>query len=105
MLNVDADTGREMKATPVNQTGNRDRLGHPTRLRRRQGWVDEVIDLNQAAVVHSLPPEPNVHTFALDPDSHAIYVYRNEIDRLDVFSLVDAASRALCMAWTRRGYH
>ncbi len=47
--------------------------------------VIEVIDLDQNKIVDTLPSEKNVHTLAVDPNTHDVYVYRNESNKVDVF--------------------
>jgi DNA-binding beta-propeller fold protein YncE len=80
MLSVDAGSGRVVKAIPVK--GKVDETVIDEAARRAfvgdKAGLIEVIDLDQAAVVDSPPSEPNVHTLAVDPASHSIYVYRNE---------------------------
>lgn len=50
----------------------------------------EVIDLDTNQVIESLPSEKNVHTLAVDPTTHAVFVYRNESNKVDVFDRVQA---------------
>ncbi len=88
MLSVDAGTGRVMKTIPVKGKVDEtviDEIARRAFVGDKAGLI-EVIDLDQAAVVDSLPSEPNVHTLAVDPGSHSIYVYRNESNKLDVFA-------------------
>ena len=45
----------------------------------------EIIDLDRLVVTGSLPSEPDVHTLAVDPASHRVFVYRNVSNKVDVF--------------------
>lgn len=51
----------------------------------------EVIDLDTNRIVGSLPSEKKVHTLAVDPATHAVFVYRNESNKVDVSDRVQAA--------------
>jgi DNA-binding beta-propeller fold protein YncE len=87
MLVLDADTGKMIAAIPVK--GKVDETVIDEGLRRAyvgdKAGVIEVIDLDTNKVVSTLPSEKNVHTLAVDPVSHAVYVYRNESNKVDVF--------------------
>jgi DNA-binding beta-propeller fold protein YncE len=87
MLSLDAESGRVVKAISVK--GKVDETVIDEAARRAfvgdKAGLIEVVDLDQGTVVDSLPSEPNVHTLAVNPVSHAIYVYRNESNKLDVF--------------------
>ena len=87
MLVLDGDTGKVMSSIPVK--GKVDETVIDEGLRRAyvgdKAGVIEVIDLDSNTVVDSLPSEPNVHTLTVDPVSHAVYVYRNESNKVDVF--------------------
>lgn len=48
----------------------------------------EVIDLKTNQVVDHLHTEKNVHTLAVDPLTHRIFVYLNESNKVDVFEPV-----------------
>jgi DNA-binding beta-propeller fold protein YncE len=47
--------------------------------------VIEVIDLDTDKIVDTIASEKNVHTLAVDPVSHRLFVYRNESNKVDVF--------------------
>jgi DNA-binding beta-propeller fold protein YncE len=89
MLVLDGDTGKVLSEIPVK--GKVDETVIDEGLRRAyvgdKAGVIEVIDLDSNTVVDSLPSEPNVHTLTVDPVSHAVYVYRNESNKVDVFVL------------------
>lgn len=55
--------------------------------------VVEVIDLDRNAIVDTLPSEANVHTLTVDPKSHAVFVYRNESNKVDVFQRQAVAAK------------
>lgn len=88
MLVLDADSGKVLASIPVK--GKVDETVIDEGLRRAyvgdKAGVIEVIDLDTNAVVGALPSEQNVHTLAVDPTSHAVYVYRNESNKVDVFA-------------------
>jgi DNA-binding beta-propeller fold protein YncE len=88
MLVLDGDTGSVVTAIPVK--GPVDETVIDEGLRRAyvgdKAGVIEVIDLDTNRVVETLPSEKNVHTLAVDPVSHAVYVYRNESNKVDVFA-------------------
>ena len=52
----------------------------------KSGVVD-VIDLDTDKLVEQLPSEKNMHTLAVDTKTHAVYVYRNESNKVDVFEM------------------
>lgn len=88
MLSLDADTGKVLEAIPVK--GKVDETVIDEGARRafvgdKAGMV-EIVDLDEKTVVGALPSEPNVHTLTVDPVTHSVYVYRNESNKLDVFS-------------------
>lgn len=88
MLVLEADTGKVITSIPVK--GKVDETVIDEGMRRAyigdKAGVIEVIDLDTNAVVDSLRSEPNVHTLTVDPASHAVYVYRNESNKVDVFA-------------------
>jgi len=47
--------------------------------------VIEVIDLDTDKIIDTIPSEKNVHTLAVDPGTHRLFVYRNESNKVDVF--------------------
>ena len=89
MLVLDADTGKVLAtiavpgavdATVIDESARRAYVGD------KSGVVD-VIDLDSNKVVDTLPSEKNMHTLAVDSQSHAVYVYRNEGNKVDVFEM------------------
>ncbi len=88
MLVPDGDTGSVITAIPVK--GPVDETVIDEGLSRAyvgdKAGVIEVIDLDTNKVVETLPSEKNVHTLAVDPVSHVVYVYRNESNKVDVFA-------------------
>ncbi len=49
--------------------------------------VVEVIDLDNNKILESLPSEKNVHSLTVNTKTHAVYVYRNESNKVDVFEM------------------
>ena len=86
---LDASTGKIVATIPV--PGSVDATVIDAAARRayvgdKSGVVD-VVDLDSNTVVAKLPSEKNVHTLAVDTDTHAVYVYRNESNKVDVFAM------------------
>lgn len=93
MLVLDADSGKvvatipvpgAVDATVVDPTARRAYVGD------KSGVVD-VIDLDSNKLVDSLPSEKNMHTLAVNSKTHAVYVYRNESNKVDVFEMNKAS--------------
>lgn len=93
MVVLDADSGKvvatiavpgSVDATVVDETARRAYVGD------KSGVVD-VIDLDTDKLVDSLPSEKNMHTLAVDTKTHAVYVYRNESNKVDVFAMNKAS--------------
>ncbi|HEX4766649.1 MAG TPA: YncE family protein [Lichenihabitans sp.] len=89
VLVIDADTGKVVATVPV--AGAIDATIVDETARRayegdKSGVVD-VIDLDTNKVVDTIPSEPKMHTLAVDTKTHAVYVYRNESNKVDVFEM------------------
>ncbi len=89
VLILDASSGKvvavitvpgPVDATVIDEDARRAYVGD------KSGVVD-VIDLDSNRVVDTIPSEKNMHTLAVDPKRHAIYVYRNESNKVDVFEM------------------
>ena len=90
VLIIDADSGKVLDTVAVPGAVDATVLDEPTRrayVGDKSGVVD-VIDLDTNKIVDSLASEKNVHTLAVDTKTHAIYVYRNESNKVDVFEMV-----------------
>ncbi|RDU98188.1 YncE family protein [Trinickia dinghuensis] len=90
VLIVDPD-GKLVATVPF-EGGNIDQTAIDVGARRiflgdKSGEVD-VIDLDTHQVVDHLHTEKNVHTLAVDPRTHRIFVYLNESNKVDVFEPV-----------------
>lgn len=87
MLVLDGDTGRVPTAIAVQGPVDETAIGEGLRgsYVGDNAGVIEVIDLDANRVVETLPSEKNVHTLTVDPVSQAVYVYRNESNKVDVF--------------------
>ncbi len=88
MLVLDGDTGSVITAIPVKGPVDETVIDEGARrayVGDKAGLI-EVIDLDSNQVVDTLPSEKNVHTLAVDPTTHAVYVYRNESNKVDVFT-------------------
>lgn len=88
MLVLDAKTGQQVASIPLQ--GSADEVAIDVGARRafvgdKAGVVD-VIDLDQNKIAASIPSEKKMHTLAVDPKTHRLYVYRNESNKLDVYS-------------------
>jgi DNA-binding beta-propeller fold protein YncE len=88
VLVLDGDSGKVVATIPVQ--GNVDETAIDESARRAfvgdKAGLIEVIDLDSDKLVDTLPSEKNVHTLAVDAKTHDIYVYRNESNKVDVFS-------------------
>ena len=89
ILVLDATSGKVLKEAPV--PGPVDATVIDDAMRRayigdKSGVVD-VIDLDSDTLVDKLPSEKNMHTLAVDTKTHAVYVYRNESNKVDVFEM------------------
>lgn len=51
----------------------------------KAGHVD-VIDLDTNTLIASIPSDKDMHTLTVDPRTHAVYVYRDQGNKLDVFA-------------------
>jgi DNA-binding beta-propeller fold protein YncE len=87
MLVLDGNSGKALASVPVK--GKVDETVIDEGARRAyvgdKAGLIEVIDLDSNKVIDTLPSEPNVHTLTVDPKTHAVYVYRNESNKVDVF--------------------
>ena len=89
MLVLDADTGAlvasfalkgSVDETAIDEGARRAYVGD------KAGSI-EVVDLDANKVIDFLPSEKNVHTLAVDTDTHNVYVYRNASNKVDVFQM------------------
>jgi DNA-binding beta-propeller fold protein YncE len=87
---IDADTGKLVAKVPVAGAVDATIVDPGTRraFEGDKSGVVDIIDLDSNKVVDSLPSEKNTHTLTVNTDSHAIYVYRNESNKVDVFEPV-----------------
>lgn len=87
MLVLDGATGNVVGSIPV--AGAVDETVIDQNARRAfvgdKSGVIEVIDLDSDTIVDTIPSEKNVHTLAVDPGTHRLFVYRNESNKVDVF--------------------
>jgi DNA-binding beta-propeller fold protein YncE len=51
----------------------------------KAGHVD-VIDLGTNTLISPIPSDKDMHTPTVDPRTHAVYVYRDQNNKLDVFA-------------------
>jgi DNA-binding beta-propeller fold protein YncE len=51
----------------------------------KAGHVD-VIDLDTNTLISPIPSDKDMHTLTVDPRTHAVYVYRDQNNKLDVFA-------------------
>lgn len=95
MLVLDGKSGKVLATIPVK--GKVDETAIDEGARRAfvgdKAGLIEVIDLDRNKVVDVLPSEPNVHTLTVDPKSHAVFVYRNESNKVDVFARQAVAAK------------
>lgn len=95
MLVLDARTGKKLGEIPV--AGAVDETAIDETARRAfvgdKAGVIEVIDLDTDKVVGKLPAEKNVHTLAVDTRTHAIFVYMNESNKVNVFEPEKTAAK------------
>lgn len=93
MLVLDAN-GKTVAAIPVK--GNLDETVIDEGARRAfvgdKAGVIEVIDLDHDKLAEVLPSEKNVHTLAVDPKTHTLFVYRNESNKVDVYQRQNVAN-------------
>ncbi len=93
MLVLDANSGKVVATIPVPGAVDATIIDESARrayVGDKSGVVD-VIDLDSNKVVDSLPSEKNMHTLAVDTKTHAVYVYRNESNKVDVFEMGKAS--------------
>jgi DNA-binding beta-propeller fold protein YncE len=45
-----------------------------------------VIDLGTNTLISPIPSDKDMHTPTVDPRTHAVYVYRDQNNKLDVFA-------------------
>ncbi len=55
--------------------------------RAHVGGKPGVVDLDSNTVLAKLPSEKNAHTLAVDTDTHAVTVHRNESNKVDLFEM------------------
>ena len=88
MLIVDASDGRQIASIPLK--GSVDQISIDPGQRRAfigdKAGVVEVVDLDTNKIVDTIPSEKNMHTLAVDTKTHNVYVYRNQSNKVDVFS-------------------
>ncbi len=88
MLVLNASDGTQVASIPLQ--GSVDEVAIDVPKRRAyvgdKAGVVEVVDLDTNAIVDTIPSEKNVHTLAVDTKTHNIYVYRNQSNKVDVFS-------------------
>jgi DNA-binding beta-propeller fold protein YncE len=88
MLVLDAASGKTVARITVRQSADETSIDEAVRrayVGDKAGVVD-VVDLDKNAVVDTIPSEKNMHTLAVDTNTHALYVYRGESNKVDVFS-------------------
>lgn len=93
ILVLDASSGKVLTSVPVPGAVDATIIDEAARrayVGDKSGVVD-VIDLDSDKVVDSLPSEKNMHTLAVDTKTHAVYVYRNEGNKVDVFEMNKAS--------------
>jgi len=88
MLVLNASDGAQVASIPL--MGSVDQISID--LARRRAFVGdkagivEVVDLDSNTIVNTIPSEKNMHTLAVDTKTHNVYVYRNQSNKMDVFS-------------------
>ncbi|MGL4967397.1 MAG: YncE family protein [Inquilinus sp.] len=95
MLVLDSRSGKVVTAIPVR--GSVDETAIDEGARRAfvgdKDGVIEVIDLDTNKLVDQIASEKNVHTLTVDPKTHAVFVYRNESNKVDVFTPLKTAAK------------
>ena len=88
MLVLNASDGAQVASIPL--MGSVDQISIDLGRRRAfigdKAGVVEVVDLDSNKIVDTIPSEKNMHTLAVDTKTHNIYVYRNQSNKMDVFS-------------------
>ena len=88
MLVLNATDGAQVASIPLK--GSVDEVAIDVPMRRAyigdKAGVVEVVDLDSNAIVDTIPSEKNMHTLAVDTKTHDLYVYRNQSNKVDVFS-------------------
>ena len=87
MLVLDGD-GKTVAAIPLQGAADETTIDEGARRAYvgDKAGVIEVVDLDKNVVVDTIPSEKNVHTLAVNTKTHDVYVYRNESNKVDVFS-------------------
>jgi DNA-binding beta-propeller fold protein YncE len=88
VLIIDAANGKVIATIPV--AGAVDQSVVDSGARRayvgdKAGHVD-VIDLDANTLIAPIPSDKDMHTLTVDPRTHAVYVYRDQNNKLDVFA-------------------
>ena len=88
LLVVNASDGSQVASVPL--MGSVDQISVDLGKRRAfvgdKAGVVEVVDLDSNTLVDTIPSEKNMHTLAVDTKTHNVYVYRNQSNKMDVFS-------------------
>lgn len=90
MLVLDGDTGKVLASIPISGSVDETAIDVGARLAYvgdKAGVVD-IINLDTNQLVGDLPAEKGMHTLAVDPTTHEVYVYENNANRVDVFAPV-----------------
>jgi DNA-binding beta-propeller fold protein YncE len=87
MLVVDGASGKLVTTIPI--AGAVDQTAIDTAKRRafvgdKTGNI-EVVDLDTNQVIDHIQTEPNIHTLAVDPKTHRLFVYLNASNKVGVF--------------------
>ncbi len=87
MLVVNATTGQLVSTIAISGSVDETTIDVGARLAfvgDKAGVVD-VINLDTSTLAGDLPAEPGVHTLAVNPNDHDVYVYENNSNKVDVY--------------------
>jgi VCBS repeat-containing protein len=88
LLVVDADSGSVLKTIAISGSvdeGSIDVAGRRAFFGDKAGVAD-IVNLDSEQLVGGLPAEKNMHTLAVDPTTHEVYVYENNRNTVDVYA-------------------
>jgi len=86
---LDAKDGRVIATIPVAGSVDQsvvDELARRAYVGDKAGHVD-VIDLDTNQLLTTIASDKDMHTLTIDPRTHAVYVYRDQANKVDVFAM------------------
>ena len=93
VLVVNADTGAVLKTIAISGSVDESSIDVSGRLAffGDKAGAGDIVNLDSDTLVGGLPAEANMHTLAVDPTTHDVYVYENNRNTVDVYAQVPQA--------------